>query len=230
MPRRCSWQGDGEGAWARSQDENGNAVAGGDAAVRPAVNDLPDELRPLYNRRPLPEAQQHALLVRMNYLKFRARELRGQLDRRQPGAGEIDRIESLLAQVAAVRVRLTQGSLPVVLAAGRRHLIGREDPGGYRLLHLLEVGNGVLIEAIDGFDIARGGTFEAFLSWSLMRRFASEEGLSVPGVGTAGAVGGAERGGGALKRAQRRDHPKDVLDRMIDAAGESGVDLKLDDQ
>lgn len=171
------------------------------------VDNLPAELRTLYRQPTLSHETQQSLFVRFNYLKFKAARLRDELDRYEPRAGDLDRIEAWLREAAAIRERLVLAALPTVLSVTRRHLAGQ--PGGEgRLLELLEVGNQVLIEAIDAYDFARDRTFGSYLTFVLMRRLASDR----PGP----------------RRAHRRLSGAQALLRMQEEAGRSGVHLKVD--
>jgi RNA polymerase primary sigma factor len=192
----------------RPPQEGGDAIRAGHVAM-PNVDDLPAELRPLYQRPTLDPAAMQSLFVRFNYLKFKAAGLRDRLDRYEPRAGDLDRIEAWLKDAAAIRDRLVLVNLPVVLSVARRHLLGQPHANPATLVTLLEVGNQVLFESIDAYDFARDRTFESYLTFVLMRRFASS---------TMGP-----------RRAHRRLSGVDALRRLQDKAGESGIMLALRD-
>ncbi len=173
------------------------------------LDDLPPELHPLYRQPLVPPAVQQSLFVRFNYLKYRSATQRDALDKYEPRAGDLDRIEAWLRDAAAIRDRLVLANLPVVLSVARRHLLSQPQTNPAVLVALLEVGNQVLIEAIDAYDFARDRTFDSYLTFMLMRRFAS----SAPGMGP--------------RRAHRRLSGVEALQRMQDKAGESGVMLAI---
>ncbi len=138
------------------------------------VDDLPSALRALYGRRGLPSDRLRSVLVRYNYLKCRAATLRDGLDRYDPRAADLDRIDASLDAASRLRHLLIEANLHAVLSVARRHLIDHEDRSPGRLADLLIAGNGVLLDAIDQFDFTERQAFEPFLTWRLMRRFAAE--------------------------------------------------------
>ncbi|MCX5661590.1 MAG: hypothetical protein NTW19_18080 [Planctomycetota bacterium] len=136
---------------------------------------LPEPLRPLFLHPPLDHDLQRSLLVRFNYLKFRAAAMRDGLDRFSPRAAELDEIESLLARADRIADRMILASLPAALSLALRHLIDQAERSPARLLELLDQSQEVLPRAIETFDASRGQTFEAHLTWLLLRRFASRQ-------------------------------------------------------
>lgn len=134
---------------------------------------LPESLRTLFLHPPLDHDLQRSLLVRFNYLKFCADRQRAQLDRLVPRATELDQIESMLARADRIADRIILASLPTVLSLALRHLTGQAERSPARLLELLEISQEVLPRAVESFDAARGQTFEAHLTWLLLRRFAA---------------------------------------------------------
>lgn len=135
---------------------------------------LPSAVQALYQQPAMRDEDQRSLLLRYNYLKFKAARIRSGLDRAQPRAGELDRFEACIAHARQVRTLLVRVNLPTVLSVARRHLVDVPDPGGDRLLHLLSVGHRVLSEAIETYDPARSQAFGANLANRLMRRFAND--------------------------------------------------------
>ena len=168
------------------------------------VGDLPEALQPLYRQPAIDSPQQSSLFARYNYLKFKAQRMRDSLDRHDPSAAELDTIEQLLGRAREVRERLFRANLPVVLSVARRDLLDKHDAPRHELLRRLEVGNEVLVEAIDTFPWARDQAFDSFLTNRLMRRFAA----------------GPEK-----PRARQRSAGDKHIQRIVDKAGESGVDL-----
>lgn len=177
--------------------------------------DLPPELRPLYRRAlPDPDAAE-SMIVRRHFLRYKAETLRGTLNPSDPRAGDLDRIEAWLRDAAAVRDRVVLDHLPVVLAVARRHLASGPTAGGVnaRLLELIELGQEVLIDAVETYDYTRGAPgrgrgFEAYLTFLLMRAFAQEASVA--------------------RRAARKLSGIEALRRLRTRAGESGVTLALE--
>ncbi len=140
------------------------------------LEDLPESLRPAYSSEVLTETEEHRLLVRLNYLKFKIDHLRSQLDRYEPRAAALDRIEPLVKLLDDTRQEIILGTLPMVLSASRRH-IAPDTPADRvqsRLLDLLALGHNVLVESIDSFDLTRNQSFWSYLHWSLMRVYAAD--------------------------------------------------------
>lgn len=172
------------------------------------VGELPEQLRSLYEWPPMAHAQQRQLAIRYNYLKFKAAKIRDTLDRYDPHAADLEAIQQCIRQAIWLRHELVHANLHVVLATARRNLMGRPDRSVNRLIELLEIGNQVLFESVEVYDVNRQQTFEAFLTWNLQRVFAKHDGDST-----------------RAKQALRRLSGEVVLRRMHETAGRSGVRL-----
>ena len=135
------------------------------------VDDLPPQLQPLLAHRSYPIDMQQQLLTQFNYLKYKAAQLRDNLNRYDPHAADLDEIESLIRQAAKVRRLIVVNNLSVVLSVARRHLVDRTERSTAQLVELLETGTRHLIQAVDQYNIARDQDFNAYLTWSLMRCF-----------------------------------------------------------
>jgi DNA-directed RNA polymerase specialized sigma subunit len=135
---------------------------------------LPEALQPLYHRPVIADRWQHFLLLRYNFLKFKASQLRAGLDRHHPRARELDAFDQRVGELRSLRSLMIQTNLPTVLSLARRHLLDKPDPGQQRLLQLLALGHRVLGEAIETYDPSRSQEFAAYLSNRLMRRFAND--------------------------------------------------------
>jgi len=144
---------------------------------RPAVpvNDLPEALRPLYQRPMTDAAQQRSLFIRYNYLKHKAALARDALDPRSPRVAELDEFESWLNAAREVRGRLVRANWPTVLSVARRHLLDVSGTRMMRLFELLEAGQAVLLETLETYNAAWSNTFESYLTNRLMRHFASAQ-------------------------------------------------------
>ncbi len=181
------------------------------------VDDLPEPIQPLYKGPLMSPTVTQTLIVRMNYLLFKAARLRENLNRYDPRVADLDAIEQLLKEADALRDRLVQAHLPLVLVAAKQHLVGQARRGAYQLVSLLEVGNQVLIETLDSYDPANDKSLATSLTWALRRRFASPQSAEVDG----------KTSGRPAPKAARRDEPLRALHRIIEKAGESGVHLSL---
>ncbi len=148
-----------------------DAAAGPAQIDRPALELLGEPLAAAA-RRNLPQpAVEQAMFVRYHYLKHRASQVIGSLDRYQPRPAGLDAGETFLRYAARVQRRLAMTYLQVVASAIGQHIGGRRADAAERE-HLLALGAAELIARIDRFDAARGAPFANALRWTLMRRFA----------------------------------------------------------
>ncbi len=155
-------------------------ATGGDLVKRPRVkvDDLPVNLQTVFAGPMLTGARQQALLVRINYLHYRAAQLREQLDRYHPRAGQLDLMEAWVKQAQMFRSELIQGTAPMVLSAVRQHFVNQPKVGGWahRFLPVLQQAMKVQAECIDQFDIGGKTSFQAYLNWALLRHLAGIRG------------------------------------------------------
>lgn len=174
---------------------------------RPPAEDLPDPLRSWYTQPGLSAETERYLFTRMNYLKYKADRRRGAMDRYVPRVRDLDAIESMLREAGAIRQRLINANLHVVLAIARQHMVDQHDPQPRQLLAYLELGSDLLIESVDTFDAGRRQRFEAYLRWVMMRALAQRDPTE--------------------HRATRRENPVAVMRRIQRKAHESGTDWQL---
>ena len=73
-------------------------------------------VRPWFQRAPLKPDDMRSLLIRMNYLRYRAARRRDALDRYEPRVADLDQIDADLRQAAQLRDRLALRCLPLVLS------------------------------------------------------------------------------------------------------------------
>jgi RNA polymerase primary sigma factor len=139
--------------------------------------DVPPELAPLYEVPLLNKDQEQHLFRKMNYLKFKASKLAGEMRRDgQPGA-EVDparvriqtlkEVEDLLSQANKVKEQLINANMRLVVNIAKRHS-GQTD----NFFELLSDGNMSLIRAVEKFDFGRGFKFSTYASWAIMKNFA----------------------------------------------------------
>ncbi len=140
------------------------------------TDDLPESLRPLFDEPEWSADRQRRSLVRYNYLKFKAHQLRLALDRHEPRVAAMDQIDAALTQARLIRDGLVLSSQRLVLSVIRRHLLGQADRSTNAVMELLEMSQDVLRTAIDDFDVSRRQTFDAHVTWHLMRHFATQQG------------------------------------------------------
>ncbi|MEO0514456.1 MAG: hypothetical protein AAF086_04080, partial [Planctomycetota bacterium] len=176
------------------------------------LDGLPAELQPLYRQPVVSPDKIRSLFLRYNFLKHRAIDAREQFTHAPARAADLNRFEADIARAARVRSLLVTWHLPVVLSVARRHLVGRPDNTTSHLLELLELGNPVLIDAVERYDAAARPTFDSVLTNRLLQTFATP-------IGTY-----ASRGPG---KARKRASAAEVMQRMINLADESGVYLAI---
>jgi RNA polymerase primary sigma factor len=140
-----------------------------------APRDVPPELAACYEH-PLLDGKQEAHLFRkMNFLKYKAVQLRNQL--RKEAEGPIDpsrvkiqtlnEIERLQAEAGVVKEMLINANMRLVVNIAKRHA-GQAD----NFFELLSDGNMSLIRAVEKFDVSRGFKFSTYASWAIMKNFA----------------------------------------------------------
>jgi len=131
---------------------------------------IPASLSPylasLYEDSLLTREQEGHLFRQFNYLKYKAAELRRQLDPAQPKQSLLDAIERLHEQAVAVKNQIVRANLRLVVSIAKRY-VGHGD--GF--FELVSDGNVSLMRAIDKFDFARGNKISTYASWAIMRNF-----------------------------------------------------------
>ncbi|MFO0869248.1 MAG: sigma-70 family RNA polymerase sigma factor [Pirellulales bacterium] len=128
---------------------------------------LPPYLASLYDVPLLTREQEAHLFRQFNYLKFRAQELRTELDSERPRGSVMDEIERLYGQAVEVKNRLVQANLRLVVSIAKRHVTPTED-----FFSLVSDGNMSLIRAVEKFDYGRGNKFSTYATWAIMKNFA----------------------------------------------------------
>ncbi|GIX00032.1 MAG: DNA-directed RNA polymerase sigma-70 factor [Pirellulaceae bacterium] len=128
---------------------------------------LPSYLASLYDVPLLTREQEMHLFRKMNYLKYRASKLRDQLDLSHPKAALMDEIERLYRESVAVKNKIIQANLRLVVSIAKRHMDSADD-----FFALVSDGNMSLFRAVEKFDYARGNKFSTYASWSIMKNYA----------------------------------------------------------
>jgi RNA polymerase primary sigma factor len=111
------------------------------------------------------EEEQH-LFRKMNYLKYRANQLRAGLDPIRPDAVVVSQIEERLAQAVEVRAKIISANLRLVVSIARRFV---DDTNGFD--ELVSDGNLTLMNAVEKFDYARGFRFSTYATHAIQRDF-----------------------------------------------------------
>ncbi len=138
-----------------------------------APKDVPPELAACYETPLLTKPQEQHQFRKMNYLKFKACQLRdefiedGAIDTSRLTAGVLDEIERLQAEANVVKDALINANMRLVVNIGRRHS-GQTD----NFFELLSDGNMSLIRAVEKFDASRDFKFSTYASWAIMKNYA----------------------------------------------------------
>lgn len=120
-----------------------------------------------FGARRLSRDQELHLFREMNDLKSRANRLREHLDPDRPSRDDLDEIERLLSEAASVRNRIVESNLRLVVTIARTRV-----GSGYDLAECVSDGNLALIQAVEGFDAARGKTFSAYAGFVIRHQLA----------------------------------------------------------
>lgn len=152
--------------------QDGDPPASGGRPATPLSDDLPELLRPMFERPVMDASTLRIMLVRYNYLKYKAAGIIAKLNPHEPRAGDLAHAETCVRQAGQLRRRLIAAGWPIVLAVSRRHQTDQHEASLNRLLRLLDRGCQVLAGQLDQFDPWRDQTFETFLTWQLLRDFA----------------------------------------------------------
>lgn len=132
-----------------------------------APSGLPTYLAALYDMQLLTREQEYHLFRKMNYLKFRANNLRAKLDQAEPSVALMDEIEQLYQKSVEVKNHIVQANLRLVVSISKRHMKSSDD-----FFSLVSDGNMSLFRAVEKFDYARGNKFSTYASWAIMKNFA----------------------------------------------------------
>jgi RNA polymerase primary sigma factor len=129
--------------------------------------DAPPELAPLYEMPLLTRAQEQHLFRKMNYLKYRAAQLRNRLDPARARTQELDQIEALQDRANEVKELLINCNMRLVVSIAKRHVAQTDN-----FFELLSDGNVSLIRAVEKFNYGLGNKFSTYASWAIMKNFA----------------------------------------------------------
>jgi RNA polymerase primary sigma factor/RNA polymerase sigma factor len=128
---------------------------------------LPPYLASLYEVPLLNREQEVHLFRKFNYLKYRALQLRRELDPARARSSVMDEIERLYDEAVAMKNQIIRANLRLVVSIAKRH-VGTAD----NFFELVSDGNMSLIRAVEKFDFARGNKFSTYASWAIMKNFA----------------------------------------------------------
>jgi len=133
---------------------------------------VPPYLASLYEVPLLSRDQEMHLFRKMNFLKYRASQVRDRLDPAKAKTADLDAIERFQEEALAVKNQIIRANLRLVVSIAKKYL--GTDHGFFELV---SDGNVSLIRAVEKFDFARGNKFSTYASWAVMKNFAR----SIPG-------------------------------------------------
>ena len=128
---------------------------------------LPPYLAALYEHALLTREQEAHLFRKYNYLKFKAVQIREQIDPSNAKTGMIEEVQQLYDEIVRVKNRIVQSNLRLVVSIAKRHVGSTDD-----FFTLVSDGNMSLIRAVEKFDYSRGNKFSTYASWAIMKNFA----------------------------------------------------------
>lgn len=128
---------------------------------------LPPYLASLYTIPLLTREEEVYYFRKMNYLKFRAAELRETIDRNRPKARDLDKLEELLQGAVEIKNFLIRSNLRLVVSIAKRHMKPTSN-----FFEMVSDGNMSLIRAIEKFDYTKGNKFSTYASWAIMKNYA----------------------------------------------------------
>ncbi|HBI44544.1 MAG TPA: RNA polymerase subunit sigma-70 [Planctomycetales bacterium] len=145
--------------------------------VMHAPKDVPPELASCYEYPLLSKDQEQHQFRKMNYLKFKAAQLRDQIRKEGGDEAEVDptrvriqtlkEIEDLQLEANAVKEMLINSNLRLVVNIAKKHSAQAEN-----FFELMSDGNMSLMRAVEKFDYYRGFKFSTYASWAIMKNFA----------------------------------------------------------
>lgn len=132
-----------------------------------APSGLPSYLASLYEFPLLTKDQEVHLFRKYNYAKYRASQLREQLDPQRPAAKLLNEIERLYQVAVDTKNQIMQANLRLVVAIMKKHVAQADT-----FHDLISDGNMSLMKAIDKFDYTRGFKFSTYATWAIKRNYA----------------------------------------------------------
>ncbi len=118
----------------------------------------------------LSREQETHLFRKMNFLKCRANQLVEQLDAERPSSRDLDELERLQSEATAIRSRIIEMNLGLVVSIAKAWI-----RPGYDLSERISDANLALVQAVDGFDFARGNRFSTYATWAIRNVLAEHE-------------------------------------------------------
>jgi RNA polymerase primary sigma factor len=145
----------------------GEALADASERSERIPPDVPAYLRELYHVPLLSAARERALFLEFNFHKYQFVMARRRIDPELAGGRDLAVLERYLQRATAVRNRIVEANLRLVVSVARRHM-----RPGLELMELVSEGNVILMRAVESFDLHRGNRFSTYATLALMKGFA----------------------------------------------------------
>lgn len=137
-----------------------------DAGLRKARRGLPPYLASLFTTRLLPADEERRLFRRMNYAKFKADQLRQELNPPRARRAVVEEIEALVDEAEQIRGLLIRANLRLVVSIAKRFVDSSNT-----FYELVSDGNISLIRAVEKFDYYLGNRFSTYATYAIRRNF-----------------------------------------------------------
>jgi RNA polymerase sigma factor (sigma-70 family) len=150
----------------------GNDPASEDVYMARMPRDLPAYLEEIFRQPVMPHELETDAFRRFHYLRYKAAKRQEWMNVHEATAGEVEEIETLLAQANDIKNQLVQANLRVAVHVARKHQ--RPDRP---LAELVSDATIWLMRAVEKFDFARGGSagrFSTYASYAIMKNFARD--------------------------------------------------------
>ena len=128
------------------------------------VRTLPAHLARLCEAPLLTPAEERRLFRRMNFAKYRADQLRRQLNPKRPDRKLVQRLETLLDLARADRDRIVQANLRLIVSLAKKFATPT-----FTFDMLLSEGIATLLKAVEKFDYDRGFRFSTYATLAVRR-------------------------------------------------------------
>jgi len=139
-----------------------------DRARNMAPHTMPEYIRALYSYRLLSADEEQYWFRRMNYLRFKADELRKTIVPTRPRKLGLDNIDEYLTEATEIRNFLVRHNLRLVAAIARKG----GPHGENELFERISEGNAALLRSVERFDYTRGFKLSTYATWAIKKSLA----------------------------------------------------------
>ena len=136
------------------------------------IASLPALLKPLYDRSIESDDVVRSLVVRYNFLKYRARLTQGRIAAASPKASLMDEFDHLYARFNRARGEVIAVMLPIALSIVLRQQSDHGRLSDPSLMAMLYIAHDVMLETIESYDATVAHTLESVLTNRLLKELA----------------------------------------------------------